>query len=65
MTSTDPPGIMFVGFCHEKYLLANTKYVMVIPARSRIVCMGKHVPDEKLKINKLGPKMLNISKATS
>ena len=28
MMSTDPPGIMFVGFFGEKYLLAIAKYII-------------------------------------
>ena len=35
----ESPGIMFVGFFHEKCLLAIVKYIMVIPA-THIVCRG-------------------------
>ena len=42
MPSTDPPGIMFVGFFREKCLLTIAKYKMVIPAC--LHCMqGKHL----------------------
>ena len=50
ITSIDPPGIMFVKFFCEKYLL-DMLNIMVIPA-----CAGK-APDEKLKINELWPSM--------
>ena len=46
MTSADPPGIVFVGFFLEKYLLAIAKYIMVIPARPPSLCEGE-APDEK------------------
>ena len=42
MMSADPPGIMFVGFLHEKYLPAVAKYIIEIPGRP-------------LKIHQLGP----------
>ena len=53
ITSADLPGIMFVEFFREKYLLAMNKYIMVIPAR--LHCVQGGAPDEKLKINKLEP----------
>ena len=46
--STDLPGIMFVKFFCEKYLLATDKYIMVIPACLHCV-QGKH------QINEFGP----------
>ena len=52
--SVDPPDIMFVEFFHEKYLLAMDKYIMV--TRPPALDADK-TPDEKLKINKLGPYM--------
>ena len=52
MTSTGPPGIMFVGFFSEKYPPAMTNYIMVIPGRPH--CVTEEVTDEKLKINEVG-----------
>ena len=55
MMSSDPPGIMFVEFFREKYLLAmdndNTH-----PSTQG----ADKTPDEKLKINKLGPNAKNL-----
>ena len=45
-------NMLFVGFFCEIYLLAIAKYIMVIPACPH--CAGE-APDEKVKINKLGP----------
>ena len=40
--SADPPAITFVDFIREKYLLAVSKYIMVIPTCPH--CMqGKHL----------------------
>ena len=52
MMSADPPGIIFVGFCREKYLVAMTKSSSVSPA----LCAGETL-DEIVKINELGPKV--------
>ena len=38
----------------EKYLQAMDKYIMVILPISSALCAGE-APDEKLKIDKLGP----------
>ena len=46
--SNDHLAIKLVNFFREKYLLA------VIPARLHCV-QGKHLHDEKLKLNELGP----------
>ena len=54
MTSTDPPGFMFV-------MLAIAKYIMVIPTHPHC---GRVAPDEKLKINKLGPYKIKIFTAS-
>ena len=55
MMSSDPPGIMFVEFFREKCLLAmdndNTH-----PSTQG----ADKTPDEKLKINKLGPNAKNL-----
>ena len=42
MASANPPGIIFVGFFGEKYLLGIAKCIMVIPACPHCV-QGKHL----------------------
>ena len=53
MVYNDLPGIMFVKFLHEKYLLATDK-IHNGNTHSPALCAGE-APDEKLKINELGP----------
>ena len=51
ITSADPPGIMFAEF------LRNIRWLWIIHngnTRLPALCAGK-VPNEKLKINELGP----------
>ena len=53
MAYNDLPGIMFVKFFREKYLLATDK-IHNGNTRPPALCAGE-APDEKLKINELGP----------
>ena len=53
--NTDPPGIMLDEFVCEKCLPAMDKYIIHYGnTRLPALCSGK-APDEKLKVNKLGP----------
>ena len=47
--TNDHLAITFVNFFHEKYLYGNTRLLAF-----SALCAGE-APDEKLKINKLGP----------
>ena len=56
MMSSDPPGIMFVEFFREtEYLLAMDNGNTHPPTQG-----ADKTPDEKLKINKLGPNAKNL-----
>ena len=54
--SANPPAITFVSLLHEIYVPAVGKYIMVIPAWLHNLCV-REAPNEKLKINELGPNL--------
>ena len=54
ITSTNPPGTMFVELFCDQCLLAMDKCIMVIPAHPPALCAWE-APGEKLRSKELGP----------